>query len=42
MGIFHHMTHVDMTDVTSLSSMPTGHGHVLLLHLHTSLLPDIL
>jgi len=29
-----------MTDVTSLSSMPTGYGHVLLLHLHTSLFPD--
>ena len=31
-----------MTDVTFLSSMPTGHSHMLLLHFHTSLLPNIL
>jgi len=32
--------HVDIADVTFLSSMPTRHDHVILLYLYTSLLPN--
>ena len=35
--LWHH--HAAMTAVTFLSSIPPGHDHVTLLHLHTSLLP---
>jgi len=33
--------HVAMTAVTFLSSIPPGHAHVILLYLHTSLLPIV-
>ena len=32
--------HVDIADVTFLSSMPNRHDHVILLYLYTSLLPN--
>ena len=31
--------HAAMTAITFLSSIPPGHDYVILLHLHTSLLP---